>query len=502
MADFASNRIEAVDPDQVRTHLQQILSTPGFSAASSLARFLRHVVEETLAGRGGDLKEFTLGVRIFGRGEAFDPRVDPIVRVQARNLRSKLERYYAGPGVADPVRIELPKGTYVPLFVAGASPSSEIKTEPGAKRVRRSGARVPAWLAAAACLLIAIGSGFLWRSQHAEIAALRAHASGARRPPAGSEAHNLYVRGRYLMDRQTEQSLSRAEQCFRQAIALEPQYAAAWVGLADVRDIMAQFRFIPPVQGMEEARRAAEKALALDPMLAEAHVSLAAILEAYDWDWKAAEREYRRAIELNPNLPATHLWYGMFLRDQGRVREGMPEIELANRMDPLSVFALVNLAHAYLLNGEPAAAERPLKISLDLAPQSPRPAMMLAGVLCEENHDVPGLIQSMEHARDAEGGSPQSTAALASAYAHAGRKEDAARLVSELERMSRERYVSPFDVATVYLSMDDVEGALPYLEKAYRERSIGMLFLRRSKFESFCSFFRFWSLIDRMHFKG
>ena len=502
MADFASNRIEAVDPDQVRAHLQLILSTPGFASASSLARFLRYVVEETLEGRARNLKEFTLGIRIFGRGEAFDPRVDPIVRVQARNLRSKLERYYAGPGLADPVRIELPKGTYVPLFVAGSSPSAEIEPVPEAKRPRGFDARVPVWAALAACLLVALGAGSLWRIQRAEIAALRAHASGARRPPAGSEAHSIYVRGRYLMDRQTEDSLGRAEQCFRQAIALEPQYAAAWAGLADVRDVMAQFRFIPPAQGMEEARRAAEKALALDPMLAEAHVSLAAILEAYDWDWKAAEREYRRAIELNPNLPATHLWYGMFLRDQGRVREAMPEIELANRMDPLSVFGLVNLAHAYLLNGEPAAAERQLKITLDLAPRSPRPAMMLAGVLHEENHDLPGLIQSLEHFREAEGGSPQSTAALASAYAHAGRKEDAARLVSELQRMSRERYVSPFDVATVYLSMDDVNSALPYLEKAYRERSTGMLFLRRPKFEPFRSDPRFRSLIGRMHFNG
>ena len=125
MADFASNQRQAVQPDEVRAHLEHVLASAGFASAPSLARFLRYVVEETLAGRGGDLKEFTLGARIFGRGEAFDPRIDPIVRVQARNLRSKLERYYAGPGPGDGVRIELPKGTYAPLFVAGLLPVPE-----------------------------------------------------------------------------------------------------------------------------------------------------------------------------------------------------------------------------------------------------------------------------------------------------------------------------------------------------------------------------------------
>jgi Tfp pilus assembly protein PilF len=388
------------------------------------------------------------------------------------------------------------------VFVAGVRPLPEAEPLPAPKRVPGFGARVPAWAAAAVCLLLAAGGGVLWRSQRAEIAALRVHVAGAHAPASVSEAHSLYVRGRYLMDRESEQSLRLAEECFRQAIALDPQYAAAWAGLADVRDVMAQFRFIPPAQGMEDARHAAEKALSLDPLLAEAHVSLGAILEAYDWNWKGAEREYRRAIELNPNLPATHLWYGMFLRDQGRVKEAMPELEMANHMDPLSVFTLVNLANAYVLNGEPAAAERQLKISIDLAPQSPRPAMMLAGVLHDDNRNLPGLIQSLEHAREADGGSPQSVAALASAYARAGRKQDAAKLVSELQKMSRERYVSPYDVATVYLSMDDVEGALPYLEKAYEERSTGMLFLRRPKFECFRSYPRFRSLVEKMHFNG
>lgn len=105
------------DAESIRYQLQRILASPVLEPCPSLCRFLRYVVEETLAARAGAIKEYTLGLEVFERGDAFDPRADPIVRVQARNLRTRLARYYAGPGFDDPVRIDLPKRTYVPVFV-------------------------------------------------------------------------------------------------------------------------------------------------------------------------------------------------------------------------------------------------------------------------------------------------------------------------------------------------------------------------------------------------
>lgn len=105
-----------LDPEVVRYCLQRVVESPVLEPCPSLCRFLRYVVEETLAARADGIKEYTLGLEVFERGEQFDPRADPIVRVQARNLRARLERYYAGPGVNDPVRIEVPKRTYVPVF--------------------------------------------------------------------------------------------------------------------------------------------------------------------------------------------------------------------------------------------------------------------------------------------------------------------------------------------------------------------------------------------------
>ena len=102
--------------DSIRSQMERILANPLLETCPSLCRFLRYVVEETLAARDGAIKEYVLGLEVFHRGESFDPRADPIVRVQARNLRTRMARYYAGPGLADPVHIELPKRTYVPVF--------------------------------------------------------------------------------------------------------------------------------------------------------------------------------------------------------------------------------------------------------------------------------------------------------------------------------------------------------------------------------------------------
>ena len=107
---------EIVQPDIVRVHLERVVASPPLASSPSLCRLLRFVVEEALEGRSIRLKEYSLGVSVFARGEAFDPRLDPIVRVQARNLRERLDRYYAGPGASDRVIIELPKRTYVPVF--------------------------------------------------------------------------------------------------------------------------------------------------------------------------------------------------------------------------------------------------------------------------------------------------------------------------------------------------------------------------------------------------
>jgi len=290
--------------------LERILTSPQLEASPSLCRLLRFVVEETLRGQGGSLKEYSLGTQVFDRGEAFDPRMDPIVRVQARNLRTRLAQYYAGPGAADPILIDLPKRTYVPVFQARAeelaisepadSPVETMPVVPAAVVV--DSPQEPALVTArsipllrramlsvavAAVLTLTVGMP-LWQS-HTQQAAAKTN-------KLDTQAQDFYIRGRYLLDTQTEQGIRSGIASFQQAVEREPRFAAAHAGLADGYNVLAQYGYIPPSQGMEPARRSAERALDIDPGLAEGHVALAAVIEAYDWNWKGAELEYRRAL--------------------------------------------------------------------------------------------------------------------------------------------------------------------------------------------------------------
>src|SRR5262245_16637989 len=371
--------------------LDRILRSTALVTSPSLSRFLRYIVEETLAGRGSAIREYTLGVHVFDRGEDFNPRLDPIVRVQARNLRSRIAKYYETLGAGDPIRIELPKGTYVPLFrkcgVAGDAkvpdavaglPTAAAAPAPAPVAVPTDAATtsimpvppprspvaaprgVERYLIAVVILLaILVGMAALFLT--------RMHAAPGVRVP-GALAQDFYLRGRDALDHESEASLRKSAEYFRKALQEAPGYAAAHAGLADAYNIMAQFGLIHPSEAMENARSEARRAIQLEPLMAEGHVALAAVLEAYDWNWKEAEAEYRRALQLNPGLPSAHLWYGMFLRDQGRLKEALPELQLAARLQPASLLTTVNLAYGLLEQGDAAAAMEQAKRAVEMEP--------------------------------------------------------------------------------------------------------------------------------------
>jgi len=272
--------------------------------------------------------------------------------------------------VISPVAIELPNRTYVPRFphLEQLAPPPVVVEQPAAASGRSSGSVVA--MSAVALLIGVAAFGLLGRADQRR---------GKHHDPDPA-AQDSYARGRYLLDRQTESALRQGIDCFRQSIARDPYFAAAFAGLADANNMLVQYGYMPPREGMEEARRAARRALALDSNLAEGYVSLAAISEAYDWDFKKAESEYRRAIELNPELPAAHLWYGMFLRDQGRVREALPELRRAEQLQPLSELASINLAYTFRMAGDSNAALELARRARELNPELPDAAMLLASL--------------------------------------------------------------------------------------------------------------------------
>jgi tetratricopeptide (TPR) repeat protein len=478
--------------DPVIAQLERMLSRPPLVSSPSLSRLLRYLVEETLAGRAAEINEYTLGVRIFHRNPDFNPRVDPIVRVQTHYLRAKLAQYYAGAGAQDPVLIELPARTYVPRYPQPELPAVAELLEPPALPPAEASAvdsphtsRRTAVVGMSVVALAAFGLlGYSW------------HAVSAHHDPDPME-QDLYARGRYLLDRQSEAALLQSVDCFRQATTHDPRFAAAYAGLADALDNLVQYGYMPPREGMEEARLAAQRALSLDPHLAEGYVALAAISEAYDWDFKKAETEYRRALQLNPELPAAHLWYGMFLRDQGRIKEAMPELRRAEEMEPMSVMASINLAYALHIAGDTTAAVEMAQRAQELNPELPIAEVLLANIY--RSHSEIGDVEStLARARDLSEGNAHALSALACLYARLGRREESASVLLEMEQLAKERYVSPFDLGNVALSLGDEDRAVNWLEQAYRERSTGMVFLCKEKSDSIMKSPRLRSLVQKI----
>jgi tetratricopeptide (TPR) repeat protein len=488
--------------------LERILKSAPLVTSPSLSRFLRYIVEETLAGRSSAIREFTLGVHVFDRGEDFNPRLDPIVRVQARNLRARVAKYYETQGVDDPILIELPKGTYVPIFhkripepvpaeapVAAPPTTSIMPVPPPMSPVAepRIEVRGPSryLIAAVVLLVILIGIATLWLSQ--------THAAPGMMQP-GTLAQDLYVRGRYALDRETGDSLRESIKCFEQALAHAPNFAAAHAGLADAYNVLSQFGLAAPREAMEKARTEARRAIELDPRLAEGHVALAAILEAYDWNWKGAEREYRRALELGPTLAAAHLWYGMFLRDQGRVTEALPELRRAAQLQPSSVLTTVNLAYGLLEQGDAAAAMEQARRAVQMAPDHPTASILL--VYAAEAMSRPDDAQAaLAQAQKAAAGNPHSLSMVAVALARWGRKEESLRLSQQLNELAHSQYVSPYDLGKVSLMLGDEDRAFGYFEEAMRQRSSGLIFLRNVR-GCVHNTGRFDSLVNQLHLQG
>lgn len=474
--------------ESVTAQLERMLSRPPLASSPTLSRLFRFLVEETMAGRSAEITEYNLGVRIFHRSADFNPRVDPIVRVQTHYLRAKLAQYYAGPGADDPIVIELPARTYVPRL---PKPEPVALAEPAAAETPAAEQAAPSrrgWAAGLGMLVVAVAAiGLLSGSGQGR---------GAQHDPDPA-AQDLYSQGRYLLDRQTEAALRQSVDCFRQATKRDARFAAAYAGLADALDVLVQYGYMSPRPGMEEARAAAQHALALDSHLAEGYVALAAISEAYDWNFKKAETEYRRAIELNPELPAAHAWYGMFLRDQGRLKEALPELRRAEQLEPMSVLATINLSYALHMVGNNDAAVEMAHRAEELNPELAIPDVLLANIY-RAHSDIGDAEASLTHARSLAEGNPHALSALVCLYARLGRRDESASILREMEEMATQRYVSPFDLGNAALSLGDEDRAANWFEQAYRERSTGMIFLCRERSDSMIKSPRLRELVQKI----
>src|SRR5713101_3731168 len=302
-------------------------------------------------------------------------------------------------------------------------------------------------------------------------AALKGHESTRSNQPAlspkSAEAHDLYLKGLHFWNKRTVPGFQQAIECFQQATTMDPNYAAAYAGLANSYTLLTAYTSAPANLYMPRARAAALRALELDEGLPEAHTALALIVQNQDWDWQTSEKEYRRAIELNPNYATAHHWYAEHLMWLGRFDEALSESERARQLDPLSlIIATDNGAILYNSRQYDRAIEQ-FRAVIRKDPNFGRAGIVTFSYV--EKGMFAEALADAERWRRVYGEGPWYWSTRAYIYGRAGRQELARRELEKLEQLDRRQQVDPVTMLWAHLGVGDKEEALADLEKAYSE---------------------------------
>ena len=315
--------------------------------------------------------------------------------------------------------------------------------------------------------------------------------------PVNPQAYEAYLKGRYYANKLAEEGLYRAIEQFTQAIGIDPAYAPAYAGLADAYYGLSSL-YLPPREAMPKVKAAAEKALELDDTLAEAHISLAFVKAYWEWDWAGGEKEFRRALELNPNHAPAHEWYGFYLASLGRSEEGIAELKRAQELDPLSFGIQFYLGKSYYFAGQYDRALEQAQKAIDVDPNHDWPYDLQAEVY-EQRGDFPRAIAAFQKARQlAE--EPWTIGELGHAYAVAGNRREALKALEDLKQLSKRRYVDTTLMAMICVGLDEKEQAFAWLRQAVDARNEGLFFvIRDPRFASLRSDPRYKDLLRRMN---
>jgi serine/threonine protein kinase/Tfp pilus assembly protein PilF len=321
----------------------------------------------------------------------------------------------------------------------------------------------------------------------------------AKRETANPEAYQLYLKGLYFTSRFTKDDADRGLDYFRQAIAADPNYALAYQGLADYYGVIDDV-FVPSRDAEPKAKAAALKALELDDHLAESHEALAAVLFWYDYDWPGAEKELRRAIELNPNLAGAHTLYGWYLTCLGRPENGIAESRKSQALDPLAPEPVQILGtNLYLARQYPEAVKQSRNV-LDLDPKYFLAHLQLALIYMAQGKSR-DAIAAAKSAREDEPLADWPTAVLGMAYAVDGQRAEAEKVLSEMKQKASRGWVPSYTFAEIYAGLRDKSATLDALGKSYEERAWFLTYLNTApEFDFIRSEPRFQTLLRRMNF--
>jgi len=312
------------------------------------------------------------------------------------------------------------------------------------------------------------------------------------------QAYESFLKGRYFWNKRTTDGLKAALAYFNQAIEEDPKYAQAYSGLADTYALLVDWQYVAmtPNEAFPKAKAAAIKALELDSALGEAHNSLAFCLDAFEWDFDSAGKEFQRAIELNPGYATAHHWYAWHLGLLGRYDEAIAEMRKAENLDPLSLIINADLAELLLIAHLYDDSIQQSRKTIEMDPNFALAHNQLGLAYLEKRmHDE--AIAELQKAVRLSGDSPTCVANLASAYVVSGKGDEAAKLLSDLKTRSKPSYSYSPEIAVIYAALGDKNQAMNWIEIGYEERFNPSVLLRPG-FDPLRSDPRFQELVRRI----
>jgi len=523
----------------VRGELDRVLRSATFAHSHRIRRFLQFVVEEYLGGRQHRLKEYLIGLEVFGRPESFDPRVDSIVRVEARRLRAKLDEYYAGDGSESTLHIQLRKGSYVPLFETAAvarrnaalanprrtwRPSVHLdalaSSQENAAWAQEIVRRLVHYLALEPALRVVTGGpsdyvldggietadgkprlhlqlknvadqSWSWsewaESAPADLSFCEPVARSIWRAIAGTESDarcsrrsenpesvTAYLQGLYSLRNNKPQGFTNSIAFFTRAVETDPNYAAAWAALALVLVASNLLDCGDSPATRSRALDAARKAIELNDALPESRLAMGAVRSFFEWRWAEGEKEFERAICLDPSSAVARLLYGLQLACRGQMERAQAELEEAERLNPVLLASHFTSGWIDTLQGNHEDAARHYRLIGVLEPDSPWSYVGL-GQICAAEGKWAEAIAHFGTVSHLLTGRFLYSGCLGYCYAKSGRREDAMQLLRRLP----ESAAPSVNFASVYAGLDDIQRAFSCLQQAAlnREPSLPLLLL-------------------------
>ena len=299
----------------------------------------------------------------------------------------------------------------------------------------------------------------------------------AKQYTSNNEAYQLYLQGRYFWNKRNSENLTKATQLLRAATVKDPNFALAYAGLADCYAVSYYYVGERPREMMPLAKTYAAKAIELDPSLAEPHATLGLVGWLLDWDGATAQKEFLRAIELNPNYPTAHHWYSRYLRAIGRSDEAFQEIKRAEQGDPLSLVIINNVAEMYIDRGEFNAANKECLRMIELDPNF-WAAHQTLGILLIKQGRIDEALAQAQKSLQLSNHSNASLALLGYVYGRLGRRADAEAIIKDLEKRYAKQLADGRDLAIVYAGLNDNDKTFAWLVKAETDRSVILVFMK------------------------